>query len=151
MRRMNRLMILALALVGLVLSACSEGGTEGVLAGEPAPVTVSTIEGSDLKLVQLVTRSAERLGIQTEPVRQDLVDGERRLVIPYAALLYDEHGDTWVFTNTEGLSFIRQSVIVDRIVGDLAILTDGPTSGTLVVTLGASELYGAETGVGGGH
>jgi len=44
--------------------------------------------------------------------------------------------------------FVRTQVRVDRIDGDVALLLDGPPSGTSVVTVGLAELFGAETGVG---
>lgn len=56
-------------------------------------------------------------------------------------------GETWAYTNPEPLVFIRQSIIIDFIEGDLAVLSEGPATGTAVVTVGAAELYGAEVGV----
>ena len=58
------------------------------------------------------SRAAERLDIQTAPVR----GGRRgRRVVPYAALIYDEHGATWVYTSPKPLSFVRDPVEVERI------------------------------------
>jgi hypothetical protein len=75
-------------------------------------------------------------------------EGERRKVIPYAAVLYDAKGQTWVYTNPEPLVFIRQPIQIDTVRSDEAILVDGPPIGTAVVTVGGAELYGAEFGVG---
>jgi hypothetical protein len=74
--------------------------------------------------------------------------GAQRKIIPYGAVLYDAHGDTWTYTSPEAMVFVRHAIAIDYIEGDLAILTDGPATGTLVVTSGAAELYGAEFGVG---
>ena len=71
-----------------------------------------------------------------------------RKLIPHAALLYDAHGDTWVYTNPAPLVFVRQHISVNYIEGDRVVLFAGPPTGTAVVTVGAAELYGAETGVG---
>jgi hypothetical protein len=71
--------------------------------------------------------------------------------VPYAALIYDQQGVVWVYTNPSPLTFQRVEVVVDRIVDDLAMLKDGPAPGTLVVTIGATEVYGAELDVAGGH
>jgi hypothetical protein len=71
-----------------------------------------------------------------------------RTSVPYAAVLYDATGNTWVYTNTEPLVFIRHPISIETIVGDEAILSDGPPPGTAVVTVGVAELYGAEVGVG---
>lgn len=71
-----------------------------------------------------------------------------RKVIPYSALIYDVKGDAWAYTNPEPLTYVRAPVTIDYIDGEWAYLSEGPAEGTAVVTLGAAELYGAETGVG---
>ena len=76
-----------------------------------------------------------------------LGSGTSRLIVPYAAVIYDVNGETWVYTNPEPLVFIRQSISIDYIQGDLAFLTEGSSAGTNVVAVGGAELYGAETGV----
>lgn len=74
--------------------------------------------------------------------------GELRKVIPYAALIYDVNGGTWVYTKEpNALAFIRYSVIVDYITDEVVVLTKGPPVGAEVVTVGGQELFGAETGV----
>jgi hypothetical protein len=77
--------------------------------------------------------------------------GEPRAVVSFAAVVYDAQGDTWAYTSAAPLVFIRQAITVDFIDGGDAVLTAGPSAGMEVVTVGAAELYGAETGVGGGH
>jgi hypothetical protein len=77
-------------------------------------------------------------------------NGATQKIVPFAAVLYDTHGETWVYTNPEPLTYVRAPITVDYIEGDLAVLTEGPPAGTEVVTAGASELSGAESGIGGG-
>lgn len=74
--------------------------------------------------------------------------GTVRNVVPYAALLYGVHGDTWVYTNPEPLVFVRHPVHVDYIDNDWAVLSDGPPTGTAVVAVGVAELHGAEFKIG---
>jgi hypothetical protein len=74
-----------------------------------------------------------------------------RKVIPYSAVLYDLHGNTWAYARVEPLTFERALIVVDYIEGDLAVLAEGPPAGTEVVTTGAAELFGAESGIGGAH
>jgi hypothetical protein len=69
---------------------------------------------------------------------------ETRKVVPYGAVYYDGKGYAWVYVNPKPLVFERQRVGVERVVGDLAVLSDGPPVGTAVVTVGAAMLYGAE-------
>lgn len=71
-------------------------------------------------------------------------NAEKQKFVPYAAVYYDGKGVTWVYVSTKPLVFERQRITVDRIVGDLAFLSNGPSVGTPVVTVGASMLYGAE-------
>ncbi|MGA6992845.1 MAG: hypothetical protein WBX50_03015 [Candidatus Deferrimicrobiaceae bacterium] len=69
---------------------------------------------------------------------------EKEKCVPYGAVYYDAKGAGWVYVSTKPLVFERRRVDVDRVVGDLAVLTDGPSVGTPVVTVGAALLYGAE-------
>ena len=70
--------------------------------------------------------------------------GEKYKVIPYSAIYYDGKGSAWVYVNTKPLVFERQRVGVERVVGDLAVLSNGPSVGTSVVTVGAAMLWGTE-------
>jgi hypothetical protein len=76
--------------------------------------------------------------------------GATQKIVPYAAVLYDLNGEAWVFTNPGPLVYVRAPITVDYIEGELAVLSEGPPTGIEVVAAGASELYGAETGIGGG-
>lgn len=70
--------------------------------------------------------------------------GKLQKVIPYAAVLYDPHGNTWTYTNPEPLIFVRHRIDVEFIEGDRAVLREGPARGTSVVTAGGAELFGVE-------
>ena len=71
--------------------------------------------------------------------------GPARKTVPYAALFYDTKGQGWVYTNPAPLTYVRHKISIESIEGDVAVLTEGPASGTPVVTVGAMLLYGAET------
>ena len=148
-------MVVALIIAALVISAViaglnlsSDPQAVAELASKGEPAKVEQVEGSELSRVILSEKAAERLAIQTEPVRDEQVSGAQRKVIPYGAVLYDAQGKTWTYTSPEPLTFVRQEITVDRIEGDLAILTEGPPLGTSVVKVGAAELIGTEYGVG---
>ena len=111
---------------------------------ESHAVKVEAIEGSELKLVTLTAQAAQRLDIATTTVRSVQVKGTLHKVVPYAAILYDKEGNTWVYTSTDSLTFVRARVTIDYVAGDLAILSYGPPLGTTVVTVGAAELFGSE-------
>lgn len=88
-------------------------------------------------------RPGQRVGV-TLVLREQ----ERGRVVPWAAVLYDIHGGTWVYENTAPHVFVRRRVDVRRVAGDLAVLAHGPAAGAKIVTTGAAELFGTELGIG---
>ena len=147
MGRRERCTVVALLIAALPLSACAR--TSAAESGGEPPATVQHVEGTDQSRVILSAEAAERLGIQTSSIREAHGPDGRESVIPYAAVLYDPSGKTWTYTNPEPLVFVRLPVHVTKIRGDVAFLSSGPPSGTVVVTVGASELLGVEYQVGG--
>jgi len=141
MPRDRRWLAVSLLLCGLVLSACAHLPEEEEALNEPA--TLEAIDGSDVSRITLTERAVERVDVQVSPV----VDAGSRTAIPYAAVFYTATGETWAYTNPEPLTYVRVPIVVDRIRGDRAFLSEGPPSGMEVVTQGASELYGTETDV----
>lgn len=75
-------------------------------------------------------------------------NGVDHTTVPYAAIIYDEEGDEWVYVSPEPGVFQRFEVEVAYVAGDLALLLKGPDVGAQVVTVGASELLGIEYKVG---
>jgi hypothetical protein len=140
-------------------AACSRAAASGTGGGSSDAVKVEPVKGTKVSKVILSQRAAERLGIKTDQVRDARGAGRRpaggkaggpplRTVVPYAAVVYGQNGDTWTFTSPEPLTFVRQKIDVDYIAAGRAVLQDGPPVGTTVVTVGAAELLGAELGVG---
>ena len=142
----NRWLIAALIIVGLLLVACGQMGASAAGNEGDEPARVEPIKGTELHRVILTEMAVKRLGIQTAPVGDAMLRGTMRKVVPYAAIFYDLNGETWVYTNPSPLTFVRERINVDYIDGDLAVLSDGPPSGTAIVTVGAPELYGTEVG-----
>ncbi len=139
-----RLPVVALIAIGLSVSGCKKEN----VAPKYHPAKVEDTDQKGILRVTLDARAAERIGLETAPIREELVTlanrTETRKVVPYGALMYDKKGDTWTFTNPQPLVFIRQHVAVEDIEGDRVILAEGPPAGTVVVTVGAAELMGAE-------
>jgi len=140
---MNKIAWISVSLVitSMFLGAC---GSVAVEEETERPVTLEPIAGTDLNRLTLTEKAAERLGLETVPVSTQEMDGAERMVIPYAALLYDPSGQAWVYVNVEPLVFVRQEITVDSIDGDEVFLSEGPEAGATVVTLGATELFGSE-------
>lgn len=140
MKLNNRwIMIVLLIPAALFLAAC--GQTAGAEAAKPAHL--EEIEGSEFKRVVLTEKAAERLDIQTAQVGEE----QGGLVVPYSTIIYGLNGETWLYTNPEPLTYVREAIAVEHIDGDLAFLSAGPESGTEVVTVGVIELYGEESGI----
>lgn len=70
------------------------------------------------------------------------------LVVPRAAILRDIHGVAWVYVNSAEHTFERHRVEVHFTTQELAVLSQGPDVGTLIVVDGAAELFGTEFGAG---
>ena len=142
--------VASLVFLCLPLTACQELTLTPTHADEPPPATVVHIEGSELSRVLLTERAIQRIALKTDQVRERQVSrlASPRKVVPYSSLIYDMHGETWVYTVPQPRTFVRQKVQVDYIEGDIAVLKDGPPAGVVVASVGVAELYGAELGVG---
>ena len=148
MRRGDRWIAWLLVVTGLLLPACRSVAEE-----EEEPVgaaTIEPIEGTDQVRVVLTADAVERVDVRTATVRAAPVDGggaSSGTVIPYASIFYTATGETWTYTSPEPLTYVREPVVIDHIAGNRVFLTEGPAPGSEVVTQGAAELYGSETGV----
>ena len=132
--------VTSVALIAFALLAGGCGGSSGEEAvSEPARVE----SGGGVTKVVLSADAAKLLGVETAPVHA--AAGGKRL-IPFAAVLYDPNGKTWTYTSPKPLVFVRRDIRVDRIDGERAILSAGPPTGTPVVTVGATEIWGVEYG-----
>ncbi len=128
----------AVLLLVIVLIDPSSNTASGLSTN--ATYTITTDEGSGLQTITLTERAAGRLDIEVKEAGD--------LEIPYSALLYGLDGSTFVYISPEHLTFQRATVVVDHIQEETAVLKEGPAAGMAVVTVGAAELYGLETGIG---
>ena len=136
--------LVALLTVEVSARLLSPPASADAASGGVKPAKLDAVEGTKLKRVTLTADAVRRLDVQTGPIRT----GPEGLVVPYTALVYDPAGKTWVYSNPEPLVFLRVPVTVAVIRGADAVLAAGPAAGTVVVLVGASELYGTELGVG---
>jgi RND family efflux transporter MFP subunit len=81
-------------------------------------------------------------------VEVPLTSTQQGLVVPDAAVLYDIHGDAWVYEDLGGNAYARRRVQIARHAGDRAVIARGIGEGAKVVTDGAAELFGTEFGAG---
>ena len=73
---------------------------------------------------------------------------EQGLLVPEASVLYDIHGDAWVYEDLGGNAYARKRVQIARHAGEFAVIARGIVPGAKVVTAGAAELFGTEFGAG---
>jgi hypothetical protein len=143
-RRQLRAACAGLVLIaGVVsLSACGEAssGYDYETASHHVPAKLEPIKGTDVQRVIFDAEAAERVGLKTAQIRQD----GQETVIPYDAVIYGADGKTYTYTAPEPLTYVRQGISIDHVVGDSVTLHDGPPVGTEVVTVGAAEVYGTE-------
>jgi hypothetical protein len=98
-------------------------------------------------VLTLSERAEQRLGIQTAPAVPDPAGG---LLIPYAALVYDADGAAWAFVRTAPLTYTRTALTAGAITGgQVSVPTSNLKAEDQVVTVGAPELVGIETGLDG--
>ena len=144
MSRVRSAMVALIALT-LPLAGCKKDHVSET--HHPATMEESGQEG--IMRVRLEARAAERIGLETDQVREEMVEldsGEfaQRKVIPYGAIMYDKKGHTWTYTNPEPLVFVRAPIEIEEIDEDTVILAEGPPAGTTIVTVGAAMLMGVE-------
>lgn len=136
----------ALALFAAVgMSACGNPATPTV---HPS-ATLQAVPGSRAGRIVLTPLGAQRIGVQTAVVRS--VPAPRpdapKVIIPYASVIYAPDGTTFAFINPSPLVFTEVPVTIARIEAGSAYLVRGPAAGAKVVTTGAEELFGVQTGV----
>jgi hypothetical protein len=136
MKLIKLFLLILMTVAALQLAAC---GSKPTPPEKINPSTLEEIEGSELKRVILTQKAADRIGLQTVPVSGKIV--------PYSAVIYDIEGQTWIYTNPAPLTFVRALIVIDRIEGDQAFLSQGLETDDPIVTVGVAEIYGAETGV----
>jgi hypothetical protein len=144
MNTTSRWPLAALCMLALLVAGCGPTARAQETAPNETPSRVEPIAGTELSRVILTDEAARRIDLQTQQVRTQNIEGVERLVIPYAAVIYDTEGTAWAYTNPQPLTFVRHAVEIESIEGDAAILSDGPPAGTQVVVVGTPELYGAE-------
>ena len=148
--REERLMARFTGLVVTAFTACLAVPCASALAAETPvkkimPARVEATNDAKIMKVTLTPKAAERLGVVIDEVR---ADPSGRRIVPYASVLYDLTGKTWVYISADPLTFVRGAVVIDTIKGDNVYLTDGPPAGTKVLAAGVPQVFGSEVKVG---
>lgn len=166
MRGLTRLLTAGAAVAAAaILGGCG--------AAHNAPVAPSarleTVPGTAAGRIVLSETGAERIGLQTARaqgipapapivtssvgplgVTHKVVSQRPRgaaVSIPYASVVYDPSGRTYAFVAAGRLTYVETPISIAWISGKTAYLRRGPRAGAQVVSTGAEELYGVQTGV----
>jgi len=143
---MARFTVLMLAAFTACLAApCASALTAETAVKKILPARVEATNDAKIMKVTLTPKAAERLGIVIDEVR---ADPSGRLIVPYASVLYDLTGKTWVYISADPLTFARGVVVIDTIKGDNVYLSEGPPAGTKVLAAGVPQVFGTEVKVG---
>jgi predicted small lipoprotein YifL len=138
--------ILAAALVvviGAVLAGCGSSGEPSI----PPSSKVVPVHGSPAGKIVLTAAGAQHLGLETATVRGVASPAAAKTSIPVSSVVYAPSGQTYAFVSEGPLTFTEVPITIDRISGDSVLLLKGPRAGATVVTVGAEELFGVQTGV----
>ena len=132
-----------LALGAAALAGCTEVESESETGYEPSKLRKTHVEFTPEGAKRTGLSGAARAG----PAPTTAIAAERtgrRVSVPYAALLYDPEGKTYVYTSPKELHYVKAEVRVARVESGRVVLARGPPPGTRVVTTGAAEVYGTE-------
>jgi hypothetical protein len=152
-------------LLGMAVAGCGSTSSPSIPA---SGVLVNATSKSPGQII-LTRLGAERIGLQTSRahavpvpppiVHTKVVSGVKHVItipapkpsstvtVPYSSIIYDPSGKAYVFTKIRPLTYVEVPIAVDHISGDSAYLKTGPRPGARVVSVGAEELYGVQTGV----
>ncbi len=148
-----------------VLGGCGSANNASV----PPSFRLEAVPGSSAGRIVLTQLGAQRIGLQTAPVlgtaqpkptvtsrvgppgvTHKVVTYPRRtstVAIPYSSVIYAPSGRTYAFVAIGRLTYVETPIAIDHIDGNSVYLRTGPRAGAHVVSTGAEELYGVQTGV----
>jgi RND family efflux transporter MFP subunit len=132
----------------VVVSSLRTGGPARPARGVTAPPSADPTAASVDLFFELAGEGVQFRPGERVTVQLPLAEAADGLVIPDSALVYDIHGQPWVYEDLGEHRYARRRVEVSRHVGEQAIISRGITQGTRVVAVAAAELFGVEFGVG---
>jgi RND family efflux transporter MFP subunit len=131
-----------------VVSGLRGGGAARQARRVTAPPSADPTAASVDLFFELAAEGASLRPGERVSVQLPLAAAADGLAIPESAIVYDVHGQPWVYEDLGKNMYARRRVEVARHVGDRAIISRGIKQGTRVVSVAAAELFGVEFGVG---
>jgi hypothetical protein len=147
----NTLTIRKPLLTAVVAAAVALAGCGSSAAPEiPASSKLVPAKGNSAGKIVLTAQGAQRIGLQTataQSVPTTPPAATATSIIPFSSVVYAPSGQAYAFTRISPLTFTEVPLTIDHISGDSVYLLKGPRAGSQVVTVGAEELFGVQTGV----
>jgi hypothetical protein len=140
------LLTAALAAAAVALAGCGSSAEPKI----PASSKLVAAKGNTAAKIVLTAQGAQRIGLQTATARTVPTAPPATTatsIIPFASVVYAPSGQAYAFTRISPLTYTEVPLTIDRISGDSVYLLKGPRAGSKVVTVGAEELFGVQTGV----
>jgi hypothetical protein len=135
----------ALACAAAALATTAAGCSSSSSEASPPPTAQLERTSHGLSVV-LTPLGAQRIALRTG---QATAAPGGEVAVPYDALVYEPAGEPAVYVATGTLTYTRYLVPVTVIAGQTVYLKPGSLpAGATVVTQGAEELLGVQTGVG---
>jgi hypothetical protein len=135
--------MLAIVAGAVALAGCGSSAEPSI----PPSGKVVPVRGNPAGKIVLTAQGAQHLGLQTSTVRGVPALGAAKAIIPFASVVYAPSGKTYAFVRQGPLTFTEVPIAIDHISGGSVYLLKGPRAGSRVVTVGAEELFGVQTGV----
>ncbi len=113
------------------------------------PAKIETHSDGKVPLITLTPEAEKRLGIvvvQMEP--HPPIHAKNAYSLPVSSILYDERGRNWVYLRQDEHTYSRLEVDLLEVDGKSALISSQPNRDAWVVSVGAAELLGTESGVG---
>ncbi|MDP8244381.1 MAG: efflux RND transporter periplasmic adaptor subunit [Candidatus Hinthialibacter antarcticus] len=108
-------------------------------SANPDSVTINLFY--EMVNLQSQFRTGQRVSVSLE-----LKGNEENSTVPWSSVLYDIHGDAWVYEKLSEHTYQRSRIEVLFVKDEDAVIASGPKPGTQLVTDGAAELFGTEFG-----
>ncbi len=136
----------------LAIPCAAVAGCGASSSPPPAPSAILEHAGGGLPArIVLSPLGAQRIGLRTATaLAAPAATGTSgtQSVIPFSAIVYDPSGATFAFVALQvPRTFTEMRIKVARVDGSVAYLRSGPRPGAKVVSVGAEELYGVQSGV----
>jgi hypothetical protein len=122
-------------------------GSPGLI-GRPVSAPFSSTPGTatiDMFYEVRNTNGVLRPG-QKVSVTLRLAEAEESIAVPWAAVVHDAYGGTWVYEQVAPQTYARKRVLLHHVTDGYAALEIGPPIGAKVATAGVAELFGTEMG-----